>query len=175
LNILIVSQYFWPDNFRINDLTFYLQTQGHDVTVLTGLPNYPEGRFTPGHGLGTEMHQGVEIKRVPLFPRLDGKGWQLACNYLSFALSASLLGPFLCRKKYDVIFVHEPSPITVGFPAIVMKKLHHIPIVFWVLDLWPESLVAAGGVKSKSLLRAGASGAIHPHHHPWRSWFASGH
>lgn len=154
MNILIVSQYFWPENFRINDLVFYLRQQGHDVTVLTGLPNYPEGHFTPGHRIGTEVHRGVKIKRVPLFPRLNGKGWQLACNYLSFAVSASLLGPFLCRGKVDAIFVHEPSPITVGFPAIVMKRLRRAPILFWVLDLWPESLVAAGGTKSESLLDA---------------------
>lgn len=152
MNILIVSQYFWPENFRVNDLAFYLRSRGHDVMVLTGLPNYPRGWFFPGHGIGTETHRGVEIKRVPLFPRLRGKGWQLACNYLSFSLSASLLGPFLCRKKFDVIFVHEPSPVTVGIPAIVMKKLHRVPIFFWALDLWPESLRAAGGVDSAWLL-----------------------
>ena len=126
MNILIVSQYFWPENFRINDLALGVKAKGHNVTVLTGIPNYPEGRFFAGYGFmrkRVEDYQGVKVLRVPLLPRGKSKGWQLALNYFSFAFLASLLVPFYSRDKFDVIFVFEVSPITVGIPAIVMKKL----------------------------------------------------
>lgn len=151
MNILIVSQYFWPENFRINDLALGLVEKGHNLTVLTGIPNYPEGRFFPGYGLFINLRQnyhGAKVIRVPLTPRGNSKGWQLMLNYFSFAFFASFLGPLYCRGRYDVIFVFQTSPITVGIPAIVLKKLKRIPIFFWVLDLWPESLKSAGAIKS---------------------------
>lgn len=157
MRILIVSQYFWPENFRVNDLAIELRNRGHEVVVLTGIPNYPSGAFFSGYGFFSKLKErwnGIDIIRMPLIPRGNGGGLQLALNYLSFALLASLLSPFRCRGKYDVIFVHEPSPITVGLPAIVMKFLTGAPVYFWVLDLWPESLTAAGGVKSPLLLKS---------------------
>ncbi len=155
MKVLIVSQYFWPENFRINDLAAGLVERGNQVTVLTGIPNYPSGNFFSGYGLfkkTREEYRGVSILRVPLAPRGKGSGVRLALNYLSFAFFASILSPLLCREKFDVIFVFEPSPITVGLPALVLKKLKSIPILFWVQDLWPESLSATGAVKSKSIL-----------------------
>ena len=151
MRILIVSQYFHPENFRVNDLAIWLVNRGHEVTVLTGIPNYPSGRFFSGYGLYKRRHetwQGVEIIRVPLVPRGKGGGLRLAVNYISFAFIASLLGMLRLRKDYDVIFVHEPSPITVGIPAIVMSKRMQAPILFWVLDLWPESVTATGVVRA---------------------------
>lgn len=133
-----------------------LAERGHQVTVLTGIPNYPGGNFFPGYRFirnKTENYQGIKIIRVPLLPRGKGRGLYLALNYFSFAFFASILGPFKCRDYYDVIFVYEPSPITVGFPAIVMKKIKSAPIVFWVQDLWPESLSATGAVKSQHILK----------------------
>jgi glycosyltransferase involved in cell wall biosynthesis len=156
LRVLIVTQYFWPESFRITDLALGLKERGHVVTVLTGMPNYPGGRILPEYGAiapASETHHGIEIKRVPLVPRFAGRGWQLALNYLSFALSASVLGPLRCRGRFDVIFVYEPSPVTVGLPAIVLKALRPAPILFWVQDLWPESLAATGAVKSRTVLR----------------------
>lgn len=156
MNVLIVSQYFWPENFRINDLVQGLCQRGHQVTVLTGLPNYPEGRILPGYGLfgkRREEYCGATVVRVPMLPRGKGGGLRLALNYLSFAFFASMLGPFRCRGKYDVIFVYEPSPITVGLPALRLKKFKKAPIVFWVQDLWPESLSATGAVRSPWILR----------------------
>lgn len=155
MNILIVSQYFWPENFRINDLALGLKEQGHGVTVLTGIPNYPEGRFFSGYGFFTHRHEqwhGVNIIRVPLIPRRDGGSVWLAVNYLSFALFGALLAPILCCGRFDRIFVYQPSPITVGIPALVMKFLHGIPIIFWVQDLWPQSLSATGAIKSRFVL-----------------------
>jgi len=156
VNILIVSQYFWPETFRINDLAIGLVERGHKVTVLTGIPNYPNGKFFSGYGIGKkyeDIYCGIKIKRVPLFPRRESKGWQLAINYLSFMIFASLLAPIFCRDQYDLIFVAQFSPVTVGIPAIILKKIRKIPILFWIQDLWPESLSATGAVKSKSVLR----------------------
>jgi len=155
MKILIVSQYFWPESFRINDLALGLKDKGHKITVLTGLPNYPGGSFFPGYGFFRKLHEdheGIEVVRVPLIPRGKGSGFRLILNYFSFVFFASLLSPFRCRGEYDVIFVYEPSPITVGLPALLLKKLKHAPIVFWVQDLWPESLSATGAVKSAWIL-----------------------
>ncbi len=155
LKILVLTQYYWPESFRITDLAQGLRTRGHEVTVLTGMPNYPGGRFFPGYGAFTpaaEQHDGIAIKRVPLVPRFAGRGWQLAINYLSFALSASVLGPVRCRGRYDAIFVFEPSPITVGIPSAVLRRLKAAPVLFWVQDLWPESLEATGAIRSRRIL-----------------------
>jgi glycosyltransferase involved in cell wall biosynthesis len=156
MRILIISQYFWPEEFRINEFSRMLAERGHQVTVLTGIPNYPGGSFFPGYRFirnKTENYEGIKIIRVPLLSRGKGGGFRLALNYFSFAFFASILGPFKCRDPYDVVFVYEPSPITVGLPAIVMKKIKSAPIVFWVQDLWPESLSATGAVKSRYILK----------------------
>jgi glycosyltransferase involved in cell wall biosynthesis len=156
MRILIVTQYFWPENFRINDVALGLSEKGHRVTVLTGIPNYPGGKFFPGYGifsLRREDFHGIEVHRVPLVPRGQGGHASLMANYLSFALLSSMLGPILCRKDHDVIFVYEPSPITVGLPALVLKRVKNIPVIFWVQDLWPESLSATGAVTSPWVLK----------------------
>lgn len=155
LKVLVVSQYFWPEHFRINDLVIGLQERGHDVTVLAGTPNYPEGRYFVGYGLlrnAMSNYHGAKVWRVPIIPRRRGTKLQLAANYLSFALSASLLGPILCRGKYDVIFTFQMSPVTVGIPAIVLRWLKHAPMILWVQDLWPDSLTATGAIKSSLLI-----------------------
>lgn len=157
MNILIVSQYFWPENFRINDLAVGLKELGHNVTVLTGKPNYPEGKFYSGYSFSSksfEKYKGLKIHRVPLIPRGKGSGLRLILNFFSFAFFASLFGPFVCKGSYDVIFVFEVSPITVGFPAIVLKKIKKAPIFFWVLDLWPESISSSGKIKSEKILNS---------------------
>lgn len=157
MKLLIVSQYFWPENFRINDLAEAFAARGHDVTVLTGMPNYPTGQFFDGYGLfqrTRETWREVEIVRSPLWPRGRGSGIRLGLNYLSFAWFASIVARFRLRGSFDAVFVFEVSPITVGIPAIVASRRFDAPILFWVLDLWPESLTAAGGVRSPGILRA---------------------
>ncbi len=154
MHILIVTQYFWPENFRINDIALGLLARGHQVSVLTGVPNYPDGSFFDGYGYFNKQqdYHGVKVLRVPLIPRGKGGGLGLIINYISFAVTASIAGPLLCKGKIDLIFVFEPSPITVGIPALILKKFKSAPILFWVQDLWPESLSATGAVKSKTVL-----------------------
>lgn len=156
MHILVVSQYFWPENFRTNDLVTGLVARGHEVTVLTGIPNYPEGRYFDGYGLFNNMRQdynGANIIRVPLVPRGRSGGFRLAINYLSFVISASLLVPFVCRKKFDLIFVCQLSPVTVALPALLIKKLLGLPMIMWVLDLWPESITATNAVRNSAIIK----------------------
>lgn len=156
MRILVVTQYFWPENFRINDLCEELVFRGHEVTVLTGKPNYPDGEVFPDYRRNSDAfneYQGCEVIRVPMFSRGKGSSVKLLMNYFSYFLSASLVGSWRLREQdFDVIFVFEPSPVTVCLPAILLKKFKKVPVVFWVLDLWPETLEAIGVVKSKSIL-----------------------
>lgn len=151
MRILIITQYFWPENFKINDLCLGLKERNHDITVLTGKPNYPSGNFFSGYSFFTksiDAYNGIKIYRSFLIPRRSGKGFSLAINYLSFSMFSSFW-VFLVKERFDKIFVYEPSPVTVGIPAIVAKYRFKAPIYFWVQDLWPESITAAGGVKNK--------------------------
>lgn len=155
MKLLIVSQYFWPENFRINDLAQLLVERGHEVSVLTGRPNYPEGKLYEGYKLiggSRDDFEGIPIRRVPLIPRGPGGAFRLALNFASFAFFSSVLIPFYCRDKYDAVLVYEPSPITVALPAIVLRKLRKIPAAIWLLDLWPETLEATGAVRSRRVL-----------------------
>jgi glycosyltransferase involved in cell wall biosynthesis len=155
MKLLVVTQYFWPEEFRINDLVHALRGRGHQVTVFTGKPNYPGGRFFPGYsflGRAREDYQGARIIRIPLVPRGSGGQLRLLLNFLSFALFGALLAPLRCRGSFDAILVYEPSPVTVGLPALVLKRLKRAPLFFWVQDLWPESLSATGVVRARWIL-----------------------
>lgn len=154
MRILIVTQYFWPENFRINDISLGLVERGNQVDVLTGNPNYPNGKFYKGYGffnVKKEVWNNINVFRSPLVARGNGSGIMLMLNYLSFAFFNSIRSLFL-KDKYDLIFVYEPSPITVGIPAVIISKRLKIPIYFWVQDLWPESVTAAGQIKNKLIL-----------------------
>lgn len=157
MRLLVVSQYFWPENFRINDLVAEMVRRGHEVTVLTGLPNYPDGQVFQEFRSAPDRYvryEGADVIRVPMMPR-GHRGLRLMLNYLTFALSASMVGPWrLRRRQFDIIFAYEPSPITVGLPAAAMRALKRAPLALWVLDLWPETLQAIGVVRSRSILWA---------------------
>lgn len=157
MKILVVSQYFAPENFRVNDLVSGLVARGHQVTVLTGQPNYPVGSFFAGYGWrGPRREQllGADVFRVPLIPRGGGGGVRLVLNYLSFAATASWAAWRRLRGAFDAVVVFETSPITVGIPAVVASKRFRAPILFWVLDLWPDSLWATGAIRSPAILSA---------------------
>ncbi|MEY3808060.1 MAG: hypothetical protein RI893_1036 [Pseudomonadota bacterium] len=154
--ILIVSQYFWPESFRINDVARTLLEKGVEVEVLTGKPNYPQGKIFPGYkawGCQRETYQGLNINRLPLLARGRG-GVRLALNYVSFIVSGLIFAPWMLRnKKYDVIFVYAPSPILQAIPAIFLGWLKACPVALWVQDLWPESLLATGYVQNRVVLK----------------------
>jgi glycosyltransferase involved in cell wall biosynthesis len=156
MRILIVTQYFWPENFKINSLTIELKNKGHDVFVLTGLPNYPNGKISKNYSFwknNDEVWNGIKIYRSKLIPRFSGKGIHLFFNYISFAIFSSIK-VFFIEEKPDLIFVYEPSPITVGIPAIFAKnKFGKVPIFFWVQDLWPDSLKDTGALDNKYILK----------------------
>lgn len=151
----MVSQYFWPENFRINDLVQEWTKRGHAVTVLTGKPNYPAGTVFPAfldNPTSFSTYHGARVVRAPMLARSQGS-LRLIGNYLSYVVGASLAGPWRLRgEAFDAVFVFEPSPITVGLPAILMGRLKRAPVVFWVLDLWPETLAAIGVIRSPRLL-----------------------
>ena len=156
MRILIATQYFHPENFKSNDVAFELAKRGHIVTVLTNIPNYPQGKFYKGYGIfrrRIETVNGVKIYRTFVIPRGKGGGIMLALNYFSWAFIASVWAFFLAVfHRYDAIIVHETSPITQGFPALVVKRMQRIPLYFWVLDLWPESLQSAGHINNRHIL-----------------------
>ncbi|MBV5347323.1 glycosyltransferase family 4 protein [bacterium] len=157
MRLLVVSQYFWPENFRINDLVTELVRRGHQVTVLTGLPNYPDGKifqqFRDDPGCFSN-YEGVEVVRVPMTARGQG-GLRLMLNYLTFAVSASVVGLWKLRGcQFDVIFTYQLSPITVGLPAALMRAVKRVPMALWVLDLWPDTLQAVGAVRHPAALQA---------------------
>ena len=156
MRILVVSQYFWPENFRVNDLVSEWVHRGHKVTVLTGIPNYPAGKTFEVYREKPSAfaeYEGAEVVRVPMLPRGTGT-LRLLLNYLSFVIGACSFGLWRLRgKPADVIFVFEPSPVTVGLPAVLMGKIKKAPVVFWALDLWPETLAAIGAVRSPRVLR----------------------
>jgi glycosyltransferase involved in cell wall biosynthesis len=155
LKILIVTQYFWPESFKVNDLALELKNRGHEVTVYTGLPNYPQGKFHSGYSISgpyKEDYQGVKVIRSPLFPRGKGLGFRLLINYFSFLLFATILAPFKIRGSYDKIFIYQLSPVFAAIPAVFLRFLKKAPSILWVTDLWPDSLDATGVVKNKYLL-----------------------
>lgn len=156
LKILFVSQYFYPEDFKGNDIVFDLVKKGHEVTVLTGKPNYPEGKFYKGYNFfnkNTEYIQGAKVIRAPLFPRRSGKALPLILNYLSFLFFSFFVATFRIKEKYDVVFVQQLSPVTMALPGIWIKNRQGIPLVLWVLDLWPESIVASSNIKSNFIIK----------------------
>ncbi len=161
MRVLVLSQYYWPETFRITEVVHALRDEGCDVLVLTGQPNYPSGSTLKGYSwwaVGGEQHDGVQILRVPLFPRGQGSSLRLALNYLSFVSFAAVFGPWLLRgRSIDSVLVFAPSPILQAIPAIWLARLKNAPLITWVQDLWPESLSATGFVRNQKLLAAVAT------------------
>ncbi len=157
LNIIIVSQNFFPENFKSNDIAFDLIKKGHKVTVLTGIPHYPQGVYYKGYSIfkkRIEYVNGVKVYRCFQIPR--GKRFSkylLPLTYLSFMFFSSFWAIYLSfREKFDLVFVHQVSPITQTFPAIIIKKIQKIPMFLWVLDLWPEAYISGSGKRNSFIL-----------------------
>lgn len=153
MKILIISQYFYPENFRVNTLCKELAARGHVVTVLTGYPQYPQGEIYAGYGFKIPYKkewEGVNIERVKTYPR--GKSFiGLLRNCISFVAQANKWVQS-CSEKYDAIYVFEVSPITVGLPAVKYKKKFGTPIFFNVQDLWPENVQIVLGIQNRIII-----------------------
>ncbi len=157
MRVLVVSHYFWPEGFRINQVVEDLIAAGADVTVLTGHPSYPEGHTFPGYDARTtraERHPaGYPIFRVPVVPRGDGGAVRLLLNYVSFVVTGILCGTWLLRgRKFDVVFVYANSPVIQGFVGVWFKWTKRARLVQWIQDLWPQALSATGFIKSEAAL-----------------------
>lgn len=148
MRCLIITNHFYPESFRINDVAFEMVKAGYDVTVLTAIPDYPLGKYYEGYGLfkkRSEIKNGVKIVRAPIIPRGNGNKLRLMLNYISVFFSFICYGFWLgVTSKFDYIFVHDTSPAFILWSAIVVKKMQKIPLDLWILDMWPESLVAGG-------------------------------
>lgn len=156
MKLLVLSQYFWPESFIINDLAKTLRDLGHQVVVATGKPNYPEGRIYSGYRAAGVQHElfdnSIEVWRVPLRPRGDG-ALNRFLNYCSFVWSGLRWFPRLLRShQFDAILVFAVSPITMAIPAIALRRQKKAHLAIWVQDLWPESLSATGFVRNRALL-----------------------
>lgn len=138
-NVLVVCQYYYPENFQVTPICEQLVKDGYSVTVLTGLPNYPSGiipeEYRNGHR--DEMVNGVHVLRCHEIPRKKG-ALGLGLNYLSFLLSASFKARSL--PKFDCVLVYQLSPVLMGIPAMLYAKQHHMPLLLYCCDLWPESV-----------------------------------
>lgn len=157
MKICIFTNHFYPEDFKVNDIAFELQKNGFEVTVLTAIPDYPKGKYYEGYSLFKKRREnlnGVNVIRLPIIPRGKGGGKRLILNYLSY---------YICLKnfvffhkffnKYDSVFVHLTSPFFIGNVAKSLKKFQKIPMVFWTLDLWPESLISAGGITNPLIIK----------------------
>ena len=153
-HILVYSQYFHPEHFRINDLCLELVSRGDKVSVVTGIPNYPEGDFYEGYdwkNRRSENWQGIDIYRMPIFPSGNNK-ITLSINYLSFVLSAKAYQSRL-PQDVDLVFTYEVSPIMQALPAIWFARNNKLKHLLYVMDLWPENVVAMTNVKVNLIMK----------------------
>ena len=149
-SILVISQYFFPEQFRINDICKEWVKRDYEVTVVTGIPNYPVGKFYKGYGLFKkryERHEGIQIIRLPLIPR-GNRAFTLALNYLSFVVSGFFWKCFT-KVKSDYVFIYEVSPMTQALPGVWYAKRRKIPCYLYVTDLWPENVEIITGIQNR--------------------------
>lgn len=153
MKILIVTQYFYPETFRVNTLCTELVKRGHDVTVLTGYPQYPQGKIYDGYGFGKPYEttwNGAKIHRIKMRPR--GKTpFGLLLNCYTFVAEGKKWVK-KCKEKFDAVYVFEVSPVTVGLPAVAYKKKFGTPVYFNVQDLWPENVQIVLGINFKPVI-----------------------
>lgn len=154
MKTLVVTQYFWPEEFRINDICEGLVEKGHEVEVLTGLPNYPYGKLFEGYSFfsrGVKEYKNIKINRCYLIERGQNSSIKLALNYTSFVISSLFHIPKLITRNFDNIFVFQISPITSAIPAIILSKLKKIPSSIYIQDLWPETFYSIININNKKI------------------------
>lgn len=154
-HILVISQYFYPEEFRINDICKEWIKRGYQVTVVTGIPNYPQGRFFDGYGWfkrRKETYEGIRIIRLPIVPR-GSNSLTLVLNYMSFVISGFFWKLFT-GVKADKVFIFEVSPMTQALAGVWYAKRRKIPCCIYVQDLWPENVEAVMGIRNRQIIGA---------------------
>ena len=158
--ILIYTNHYYPEQFKINDLVNWISKDDFEVRVITGLPNYPEGKIYKGYGplsnfLSRSKNKKLKVNRLLLIPRMNGTYAILILNYISFFISCFIFTIYLAifKKKYDIIFVHHTSPFLISFHPIIYGLFHKTKKIIWELDLWPDTLKGIGLVKSDTLFK----------------------
>ncbi|MFL2601049.1 MAG: glycosyltransferase family 4 protein [Flavobacteriaceae bacterium] len=155
--VLIFTNHFYPEQFKINEVVSWLIADGFKLHVVTGWPNYPEGKIYKGYGpfkKSFEKRGNLTIRRLPLFPRGSGSNSRLILNYLTYFVS-TLIYTFhliIFHKKYEKVLVHHTSPFFISISAILYKIFRKSSAILWDLDLWPQTLEAVGIIKSRSIL-----------------------
>ena len=153
LKILVISQYFWPEQFRINEMVQYMTRHNIEIDILTGEPNYPDGKIFDNYLSNPKKfskYKKADVYRLPIYPRKNGSKFNLFLNYLSFVISGIFIGSYKLKgKKYDAIFTFASSPITVAIVSIFFSKIKNCRSVIWVLDLWPEILLEMKIIKNR--------------------------
>lgn len=153
-HILVISQYFYPEQFRINDMCQEWVERGYKVTVVTGIPNYPMGKIFDGYGLTKKRHEnwnGIEIYRIPLIPR-GSSSIGMILNYLSFMISGMFAAKFMVIKA-DYVFSFEVSPMTQVLTGICFAKRLQVPHYLYVQDLWPENVITVTGITNPVIIK----------------------
>ena len=152
--ILVVSQHYWPETFRITDICEGLVENGCEVDVLCGIPNYPGGKFFDGYSYRKNRRQvkkGVNIRRAFEIPRGNNSNFRIFVNFISFPLASLMHLPRLLRKKYDRIMVYQLSPVFMAFMPILLAKLKKTKLYIYICDFWPHSLFSILDIKNRFL------------------------
>lgn len=153
-HILVISQYFYPETFRINDMCQEWVKRGYQVTVITGIPNYPMGKFFEGYGYTKrreETWNGIHIIRIPLIAR-GSSSIGMVANYASFTISGFIMN-LLTNIKADYVFTFEVSPMTQALIGCWYAKKHHVPHYLYVQDLWPENVLTVTGITNPLIIK----------------------
>lgn len=152
--ILVVTQHYWPESFRITDICAGFLESGCYVDVLCGIPNYPKGSFYPGYGVfkqRKQIHNGVNIRRTLEVSRGNNSNLRIFLNYIFFPLAGLFHIPRHMFKKYDAIFMYQTSPVMMTLPGILLGRIKRIPTTMMVLDMWPENLYSVLNISNKTL------------------------
>lgn len=157
MRVLLLTQYFYPERFVVNDLAVALKKLGHEVVVLTGQPSYPNREnfkdYEPPSKWQT-VYEGVPVYRVPMLSRGEGNFRRLSLNYGSFAASAAVFGLPRLPRKFDVCLSWCISPMTAALPAVLYRKIAHVPTAVWIQDLWPETVLGVTGSENAAFSSA---------------------
>ena len=158
-SVLVYTNHYYPENFKINEVVEAFDQRGYKVTVITCIPNYPSGKIYPGYGFfkkNKEKKGNVTVRRLPLIPRGSGSKIRMVLNYLSYFFSVMLYTFYLIlfKKRYDFVFVHHTSPLFIAISPILYKKLKRkTKLILWDLDIWPDTLKALDVIKNEKTLK----------------------